>query len=270
MFVRTARQEIGLLRTILIGAFIVAIPLALVTTTIRVFISEQAVYDYGVENYGAEQASGIPESQLIQANAQIRNYLVDEDAGPLAPKVTNNAGETVTLFNAKETAHMADVRSLVQAMFKVQVIAVALVLTLAVVMIVLWPIRALAAAALYGSLLTIGLLLFVGMFAMTGFDAAWSQFHGLAFSNDLWELSPRTDHLIQMYPEVFWQDTVTAIGGLVALQAILTGILSGLYLLGSRQSGDVIEPPAPRELPERSGHPRRQRLAPPNPRNYVH
>jgi integral membrane protein (TIGR01906 family) len=254
----------------IIGVFILAIPLALITTTIRVAISEKAVYDYGVENYGAEKASNIPQSELLQANKQIRDYLVRPDPGPLAPRVTNIAGETESLFNARETAHMADVRSLVQLMFKVQVFSAALVLMLAVVMAVLWPIRALAAAMLYGSLLTLGVLAMAGLAAMSGFDAAWSQFHGIAFSNNLWELNPRTDHLIQMYPEAFWQDAVTAIGGFIAMQALVMGIVAGLYLLLTRQESGAVEPPAPRDLPDRDGYPRRPRLAPPNPRQYIH
>lgn len=253
---------------LLIGAFILLIPVALVTTTIRVAVSEPAVYDYGVRNYGAERASGIPESELLQANQQISHYLVDPGAGPLAPRVTNNAGEVQSLFNAKETAHMADVRSLVQVMFKVQILAVAMALALAVVMVALWPVRALAAAALYGSLLTLAVLGLTGIAAMTGFDAAWSQFHGIAFTNDLWELNPRTDHLIQMYPEAFWQDAVTAIGGFIALQALSLGIISGMYLLLTRPNAKLA-PPEPRLLPDRDEHPRHARLSPPNPRHYV-
>jgi integral membrane protein (TIGR01906 family) len=268
MFVREGRQEIGRLRIVLIAAFIALVPIALITTTIRVAISEHSVYDYAVRHYGAEQASGIPQSELLRANGEIRNYLVAGDAGPLAPRVTNSSGETGSLFNAKETAHMADVRSLVQLMFKAQVLAVALVLTLAVVMIALWPPRALAAASLYGSLLTLAVLGLTGLAAASGFDAAWAKFHGIAFSNDLWELNPRTDHLIQMFPEAFWRDAVTAIGGLIALQALAIGIVSGLYLLATR-GAPAIEPPEQRLLPEREHLPRHPRLAPPNPRHYV-
>lgn len=268
MFASTSRQEIGNLRMLLIAVFILLIPAALITTTIRVAISEPAVYDYGVRNYGAEKASGIPQSELLQANQQIRNYLVDTDAGPLAPRVTNNVGEVESLFSAKETAHMADVRSLVQFMFKVQILAVAMALTLAVVMVALWPVRALAAAALYGSLLTLAVLGLTGIAAVTGFDAAWGQFHVIAFTNNLWELNPRTDHLIQMYPEAFWQEAVTAIGGFIVLQALSLGIVSSMYLLLTRPHAKLA-PPEPRLLPERDDHPRHPRLSPPNPRHYV-
>ena len=162
MFDAKPRPERGLLRTVVIGIFVLALPIALITTTLRVVISEQAVYDYAVRDYGAERASGIPESELIQANEEIRNYLARLGPGPLAPQVTDNAGETVSLFTAKEISHMADVRSLVQLMFKVQMISVAIVLTLAVVLIMLWPARVLAAATLWAGLLMTSVLAMVG------------------------------------------------------------------------------------------------------------
>lgn len=272
MFAPDGRREIGTLRIFLIAALILLIPLALITTTIRVAISEHSVYDYAVKHYGAEQASDIPQSELLRANGQIRDYLVNSDPGPLAPQVTDSTGNTGSLFNAKETAHMADVRSLVQLMFKVQVLAVALLLTMAVVAVALWPPRALAAAALFGSLLTLAVLGLTGLAAASGFDAAWAKFHGIAFSNDLWELNPRTDHLIQMYPEAFWQNAVTAIGGMIALQALAIGIVSGLYLLLTRHGPVEIDLEAlqgPLPLPEREHMPHHARLAPPNPRHYV-
>lgn len=268
MFERVAKSELGPLRMLLIGVFVLAIPVALITTTIRVVISEQGVYDHSVRKYDAEGASGIPESELIRANGIIRDYLVEPDAGPLSIPVTNNRSETGPLFSAKETIHMADVRSLVQAMFKVQVIAVALVLTLAVVMLALWPTRALAAAMLWGSLLTFAVLGMAGILAVTGFDAAWTQFHVLAFSNDLWELNPRTDHLIQMYPEAFWQEAVIAIAAFIAVEAFAIAAISAAYLVLSRQKGDTIEARPRPELPRGDG-PRHPRIAPPNPRHYV-
>ena len=46
----------------------------------------------------------------------------------------------------------------------------------------------------------------VGVMVAIGFESTWERFHELAFTNDLWLLNPRTDHLIQMFPEPFWQD----------------------------------------------------------------
>lgn len=265
MFERSVQTELGLLRTILVAALILALPVALITTTIRVAISEQALYDYSVRQYDADRASGIRESELIRANGGIRDYLVHDEPGLLAPQVTDASGETVPLFNAKETVHMADVRDLVQMMFTVQVVAIALVLTLAVVMTVLWPARVLAAGMLYGSLVTGAVLGAAGILAITGFDAAWSNFHEVAFTNDFWSLDPRTDHLIQMYPEEFWFEATALIGIGVILQAFAIASASSAFLFFTRERV-LAEPKPALELPGRVGH---ARLSPPNPRHYV-
>jgi integral membrane protein (TIGR01906 family) len=268
-FERKPRSELGLLRMIIVGVFILAVPVALITTTVRVVISEKAVYDYAVRDYGAQQTSGIPMSELLRSNGQIRDYLVTPDAGPLAITVTDNAGKSASLFNAKETVHMADVRSLVQLMFKVQLLSVALVLALAAAIVVLWPTRVLAAATLWGGLMTMAAIGFVGALAVTGFDSAWTQFHEIAFTNMAWQLNPLTDHLIQMYPEQFWQDAVMSLGGFLMAQAVGLAVLSATYLVFTRPDGNLIEARVRPAQPDRDGHPRHPRLAPPNPRNYV-
>jgi integral membrane protein (TIGR01906 family) len=146
-------------------------------------------------------------------------------------------------------------------------LSVALVLTIAVLLAALWPARVLAAGALYGALFTGALIGAAGLLGMTGFDSAWSDFHGLAFSNDLWQLDPDTDHLIQMYPETFWFEATMGIGLAVMAQATLIALVSLGFLLISRERSrekEVVRPvPA---LPGREGH---TRLAPPKPRHYV-
>lgn len=258
----------GLFRSLTIGLFIIALPVALITTTIRVAISEQAVYDYSVRHYGAEEASGIPESELIRANGEIRDYVTGGE-GPLAITVTNLDGDEESLFNPRETVHMADVRDLVGAMFTVQLISIALVLTLSVVMIALWPPRALAAACLYGGVLTAGALGAVGVVAVSGFDSAWSDFHGIAFTNDLWKLDPDTDHLIQMYPEAFWQRITLFLGAAILLQALIVSAVASAYLILTKPTeADFAEKPRP-AVAGGPGH-GRPRVARPNPRHYVH
>jgi integral membrane protein (TIGR01906 family) len=260
---------LGLFRALIIALFILAVPVALVTTNVRIAISEKAVYDYAVRNYGAEEASGISEAELIRANGEIHDYLVNQREGELSPTVANLDGESEGLFDVRETAHMADVRDLVGTLFAVQVLAVALVISLAVLLLVLWPPRALAAAAFYGSVLTAIVLGLASILALSGFDAAWSQFHVIAFANDFWELDPATDHLIQMYPEAFWFDVTMLIGIATLAEAVAISAVSAVYLM-------MTAPPAPepRALPE--PHPDlprpehlRNRIAPPDPRHYT-
>lgn len=250
---------VGLFRLLIIGLFIVCVPVVLITTTIRVAVSEQSVYDYSVRHFNASDASGIPESELIRSNGEIRDYLADGD-GVLSITVVNNLGVRESLFNVRETAHMADVRDLVQAMFSVQIVALALMLFLAVVMLALWPPRALAAASLYGSLLTGGLFGLLGLVAVSGFHAAWDRFHVIAFTNDLWQLDPRTDHLIQMFPESFWLQITSIVGGLILLEAFVVTGASALYLRRSRSREGSSDRPRP-DLAGGAGH-GRQRAVP--------
>jgi integral membrane protein (TIGR01906 family) len=224
------------IRAGLIALFVLSIPVALIATNIRVAVSEQRVYDYSVKTYDASAISGIPESELLRANDKIHRYLTAQDPPPLAVEVTNRRGVNGPLFTAKETAHMADVRDLVQTLFTVQVISTAVVLTLAVLLLVLATPRVLAMAALGGAMLTGGALALAGITIASGFDSAWTEFHVLAFSNDLWALDPSRDHLIQMYPEAFWRDITALIVFATLLEAALIGGAAATYVaLGSRQ-----------------------------------
>jgi integral membrane protein (TIGR01906 family) len=246
------------------------VPLALITTNIRVAISEQPVYNYAVRHYGAEQASGIPLSELLRANGTIHDYLVNSRSGALSITVIDQQGQAMSLFNIKETAHMADVRDLMEVLFLVQALAVAGLIALAVVMLAMWPPRALAAAALYGSVLTAGILAVAALLSLSGFDAAWSQFHGIAFTNDFWELDPSTDHLIQMFPEAFWFDITMLIGVATMAEAVLISACSVGYLMLSRPRGERKVAPEPRPALPRPPYEERQRhITAPDPRHWV-
>ena len=72
------------------------------------------------------------------------------------------------------------------------------------------------------------------MVAAFGFEAAFTRFHQVLFSNNDWQLDPRTDHLLQMFPEGFWRDMTFVLGGMCAIEAALIGGVSAVYLMGSR------------------------------------
>ena len=257
MFERKSENGLGLIPIFILGAFSVLLPVALITTTIRVAVSEQTIYDYSVKRYDAHLVSEIPEEELLRANGEIHQYLTGDYDGPLSIPVRYKDGSVGPLFNARETVHMADVRDLVSGMFVVQIASIAALLALAVVMLVWWPPRALAAAGLYGAVLTGGVLAMGGFLALTGFDAAWSQFHVIAFANDFWQLNPRTDHLIQMFPQAFWERATVAVGGAIVLEAGIIASAAWLYLYLTRAQPESDLPLKPEPaLPGAAGHAR--------------
>ena len=266
----SSRREaaLGLVRSIAFALLVLAIPVTLVTTNIRFAASEVRVYDYSVREYNAAAAARIPESELLRANRELVSYFKASDPGPLHIVVTNTDGEEESLFNARETAHLADVRDLFRGLFTVQVLALALTLVLVVALLATSPLRLLAQGLLYGSLFTIGLVGATGALAYLGFDSAWRQLHFLAFTNDFWLLNPATDHLIQMFPRDFWLDITVLIGAFTLLQVLLIGGASALYLYLTRSS-EAAEPWERRVPAPRRSEPR-PRIPPPRPRHITH
>ncbi len=127
------------------------------------------------------------------------------------------------VLNDRERGHMRDVRG-VFAGFEILVLVSVVVLVAA-----FRPARdpeARAAtwrAVLSGARgLAIGLVV-VGAFAVLAFDAAFEVFHRLFFSAGTYTFDPRTDHLVQLFPEQFWSDTTVAVGVIALGAAILTG-----------------------------------------------
>ena len=70
-----------------------------------------------------------------------------------------------------------------------------------------------------GGAVTLGLVVLVGLGALAGFERLFPAFHQVSFSNDLWQLNPRTDYLIAMFPEGFFFDSTILIALLVIVQS---------------------------------------------------
>ena len=66
---------------------------------------------------------------------------------------------------------------------------------------------------------------------MVGFERLFLAFHEISFSNDFWQLDPRTDALIAMFPEGFFLDaTLWIVGSTVLEAAILAAVPVALRL----------------------------------------
>ena len=73
----------------------------------------------------------------------------------------------------------------------------------------------------WGGGLTVGLLVLFGLVASVGFDALFLLFHRVSFANDFWQLDPRTDYLVLLFPQGFWFDATMW----VALRALAGGLI---------------------------------------------
>ncbi|MBI2941888.1 MAG: TIGR01906 family membrane protein [Chloroflexi bacterium] len=209
---------------------VLALPLALVLSNVRLLVFDPGYYLRGYERFGGAQATRMSPEQLAEATAQIQAYF---GGGPPVSLVVQKEWGREPLFNAREQQHLADVRDLLDRTLRVQEVSAAYVLGVAATLLVLRRSAGAKTLARWVSVstgLTLATFVVLGLLAIGDFQSFWTQFHLLSFSNDLWMLDPRTDYMIRMYPAPFWFNAILDIIVRSALGAIVLLLLAQGYL----------------------------------------
>ena len=212
--------------------FVGTFPLFLLLSNVRIAAMEQRVYEYSFDHYDVVTRTGIDRVQLNQAASGIINYFHDNEA-LLSIRVTVD-GHEKSLFNPREVIHMKDVKQLFQYAFRLHE-ALFVYVSAYVAAVFLWSrersMRHLASQCIAAGIATIMLMLVAASGLLIGFDELFRYFHILSFSNDLWLLNPRTDHLIQMFPSDFWFDVSLATGIITLFEGVLIALFGIGYLM---------------------------------------
>ena len=228
------------LRILPIGLFIAAVPVFLITANVRWVIGSPLLYGYGFDRYDIPSVTGIERDELLSAARQIREYF-GNDEELLTVSVVRYGVRVDNLYNSKEVLHMKDVKGLVRLVYGAQwatgLYLVAFALAGWLVYRRTFP-RLLARYAAYGGAATVGLVIVVGLASLIGFDRLFLVFHLISFSNDLWQLDPRTDYLIAMFPQGFFLDATLWIAGATVMQACALAAAAVLYLRSRRTPVD--------------------------------
>jgi len=117
-------------------------------------------------------------------------------------------------YNQREIDHMVDVRNLYLNVIQIRnILALFAVFNLSLLVIFKRKlvVKELQFGLTWVSIALGSLLLVIGSFAVINFEAFWTAFHKIFFSNDLWLLDPNTDRLINMVPEGFFIDLIVMI-----------------------------------------------------------
>ena len=202
--------------------FVVAVPVFLVTGSITWAFNNIGLYEGGFEKYRIARASGITTEDLRQVAVDLRAYFNSGDE-PLSVR-TRVFGSERELFKEKEIHHMADVKRLLWGIYAAFAVSAALLIGLMAAGFALRRreyLPTLARRTLWGGALTVGLLVAFGLVATVGFDALFLLFHRVSFANDFWQLDPRTDYLVLLFPQGFWFDATMW----AALRALVGGAL---------------------------------------------
>ena len=231
--------------------FVVAVPVFLLLTNVRVAAMEPRVSGYAFDRYDAVGRTGVERAELDRAAQDIARYFRDDE--PLLTTRVVIDGREQALFTPREVLHMRDVKELFQSVFRLHEIAFVFIVAY-VAAVVLWSrersMRRLAEQCVAAGVATAGLLFLGAGAVLVGFDALFQRFHVFSFANDFWLLDPSRDRLIQMFPRDFWFDVTLAIGVLTLLEGAALALLGYAYLrwLGHRAGRE-------RALPELEAEP---------------
>ena len=212
--------------------FVVAVPVFLVTGSITWAFNNIGLYEGGFEKYRISWVSGITPEDLRQVAVDLRAYFNSGDE-PLSVR-TRIFGSERDLFNEKEVIHMYDVKRLLWGVYAAFAVAAVCLVSLTAAGFALQRrahLPTLARRILWGGGLTVLLLVAFGLVATVGFDALFLLFHRVSFANDFWQLDPRTDYLVLLFPQGFWFDAtmwaaLRALAGGAILAAVGGGYLA--------------------------------------------
>ena len=190
------------------------------------------------------QTAGISETDLLRLDKALANSLRwdsiydlenawNDDLQERVPLTVTIDGIQQPAFNERELLHMQDCCRLFKLLGNVRNAVFALVIVLILVVLAAQVLYDQDERKLHLNALWIAsgvILLPLGLFALWAaidFSSAFTFFHKILFTNDLWLLNPETDLLIRICPSSMF----AGMGLRIALRA--AAILLGLPLLGT-------------------------------------
>ena len=179
----------------------IAMILILLVTSVDMNCFNIDFYTNQYKELHTAQRLSLSEDDLIKATDVLLDYLRSE-RDDCNVTIVKNKVETEA-FNEKEKTHMVDVRALYQFALNLRLISI---IVFVVSLLYLWfydkqiPLFALSSAFVKISILFMMFFAFLGIWAYVDFDAFWTMFHEVCFTNDLWLLNPVTDLMINLFP----------------------------------------------------------------------
>lgn len=210
-------------QSVIYWLFVFCLPVVLITGTLCCEVNKLRLYEYGFDKYEISDATGIDKVELSKVAQHLIDYFslrADE-----AQITVIKGGQEFDLFNERELVHLKDVRDLIQLDYWVKggslLVIITCILLLFFICRVGW--RIIVKGLLWGSIVTLCLVVGLAFWALFGFERFFLLFHVVSFSNEYWMLNPATDYLIKLFPEGFFYDAAMFGFGAVILEALLLG-----------------------------------------------
>ena len=230
-------MESGAIRTVIRALFVAAVPVLLISASVTWAVNDLGLYARGFDKYEIPEVTGIQRDDLIQVGREIRGYF-NSTREPLEIR-TEIYGREQVLFNYREVIHMADVKDLIWVVYGAGALAFLFIAGVAGVGFVrkgrIFS-AVLCRLILWGAGATVGLVALVGLISLVAFDQLFLLFHRVSFTNEFWQLDPRRDFLVMMFPQGFWLDATFFVAYLTFGGALFLALVSGGYLMFQRPS----------------------------------
>lgn len=213
-----------------IAASMSAIFALLITSFQIAAYSDFDYYEKEYRKYNVTESLRMEMKDVMEVTHYMMDYLIGREE--VLSIETRVAGEERDFFQEQDRLHMEDVQNLFLGGLTLRLYAlsflavcIGLLLILKADMKKILPRTWLIGIGIYGVLTVI-----LGIYFAVDFSAAFTKFHEIFFTNDLWMFDPATDLMINMLPQGFFFDMVIRIGqffigGMLVLTAICAGVL---------------------------------------------
>ncbi len=230
----------NIVRTKIVSVFfgVIVVVILLIYAILNVGLSSETYKEIQLE-YAIAEYAGSSQVTLDDATETLINYIKGDREDLSVTGIVFNV-ET-EIFNEREKAHMVDVKNLIILAQHLLNVGIALLIVIFIMEITTnreafnYKFFKGVSATMIITLLAI---LLIGAYALIDFNAFWSSFHKVFFTNDLYLLDPNTDFLIRMMPLQFFIAIVTKLGSIFFHGYIisLASMISCHYILKGSKS----------------------------------
>lgn len=224
------------MRTLItIAAFCTGI--MLIISCILAVALNRDVYDAAYTHLGTAEKLGMSQTDQMAATDALLEYCKG-NRDDIQCEVTVD-GEVREAFDARETAHMVDVKNLAQGARTLRNILILPFAGLLVFAFFTRQKRRVCKFTLWGLGISVGFVGLLGLLIASDFSWFWTTFHHVFFTNDLWLLDPSVSLMINMFPLQFFLSMCVRILILIGICFAIAVLVCVAGLLWSRKKGDV-------------------------------
>ncbi|MCK9216847.1 MAG: TIGR01906 family membrane protein [Firmicutes bacterium] len=182
---------------------IVVIPMIALFSCVNLIVYDLNHYKTLYLRFNISEEIGLEKEELIKATTNLLDYLKDNRDNLDFKAVVQN--DEVEFFSNKDKLHMIDVKNIFITINRLKYFLIAILLVIIIIVTTIKSLRPdIGKVLIFSTILgTLPFLLLIFLILMD-FNKYFTIFHEVFFDNDLWLLDPKSDRLVNIFPEKFF------------------------------------------------------------------